>query len=57
MEEVDIPFTAIRLKVLASGPASEADIARVGEETAKFCPISKLYEKAGTKLEVTWAKA
>ncbi len=57
MEEVDVPFTAIRLAVIAHGPASPAEIDQVAAETEKFCPISKLYEKAGTDLTVTWRKA
>jgi len=57
MEEVDVPFTAIRLDVFADGTASEADLQRVAAETAKFCPIAKLYEKAGTDLTVTWRKS
>ena len=57
MEEVDVPFPAIRLDVAADGDCSEDDLQRVGAETAKFCPISKLYERAGTQLSVTWRKA
>ncbi len=57
MEEVDVPFTAIRLDVAADGPASQNDLDRVAAETAKYCPISKLYEKSGTDLTVTWRKA
>ena len=57
MEEVDVPFTAIRLTVTADGPASQAEIDQVAAETEKYCPISKLYEKAGTDLTVTWHKA
>ena len=57
MEEVDVPFPAIRLKVTADGPASEEDLQKVAAETAKYCAISKLFEAAGTKLEVHWQKA
>ncbi|GAB5374149.1 MAG: OsmC family protein [Acuticoccus sp.] len=57
MEEVDVPFTAIRLDVAADGPASQADIDRVAAETAKYCAISKLFEKSGTDLTITWRKA
>ncbi len=56
MEEVDIPFKAIRLNVAVGGPASEAEIAQVAAETQKYCPISKLYEKSGTNLTVIWTK-
>lgn len=56
MEEVDVPFTAIRLTVTSDGPASEDDLARVAIETEKYCPISKLFEQSGTNLTVTWRK-
>ena len=56
MEEVDVPFTAIRLDVLADGSATEAELEQVAAETEKFCPISKLYAQAGTNLSVTWRK-
>ena len=57
LEEVDLPFKAIRLTVTADGAASADDLRRVGEETDKYCPISKLYANAGTDLTVTWIKA
>ncbi|KNG94934.1 OsmC family protein [Pseudaestuariivita atlantica] len=57
MEEVEVPFTSIRLQVTADGPASQSDLDRVAAETAKYCPISKLYENSGTDVTVTWAKA
>ena len=57
MEEVEVPFKAIRLSVTADGSTSQSDLERVGDETAKYCPIAKLYENAGTDLTVTWQKA
>ncbi|PRY26107.1 putative OsmC-like protein [Aliiruegeria haliotis] len=54
MEEVDVPFTAIRLRVTSDGPASQQDLDRVAGETAKYCAISKLYEQAGTNLDISW---
>ena len=57
MEEVDVPFTAIRLTVTSDGPASQEELERVGAETDKFCPIGKLYSQAGTDLTVVWRKA
>lgn len=56
MEEVEVPFIAIRLHVTADGPLSQADLDMVGVETAKYCPIAKLYENSGTDLTVTWQK-
>jgi len=55
-EEVEVPFTAIRLAVTADGPASQEDLDRVAAETAKYCAISKLYHAAGTALVITWRK-
>lgn len=57
IEEVDVPFKAIRLTVTADGPATEDELAQVARETEKYCPISKLYEQSGTNLTVTWKKA
>lgn len=57
MEEVEVPFKAIRLHVRSDGAASDADLQRVAAETDKYCPISKLYINAGTDVTVTWAKA
>jgi uncharacterized OsmC-like protein len=57
MEEVELPFTAIRLTVTSTGTATETELAEVAAETAKYCPISKLFESSGTNLTVTWRKA
>lgn len=57
MEEVEVPFIAIRLHVTADGSLTQEDLDRVGVETAKYCPIAKLYENSGTELTVTWQKA
>jgi len=56
MEEVDVPFLAIRLEVTADGPATQDDLDRVAAETEKYCPISKIFEKSGTDLTVIWQK-
>ena len=57
MEEVDLPFKAIRLHVASNGSANDAELAAVAAETEKYCPVSKLYEMAGTDLTVTWSKS
>lgn len=57
MEEVDVPFAAIRLTVTADGPATPAELEQVAQETEKYCPISKLYKRSGTRLTVNWRKA
>lgn len=56
MEEIDIPFKEVRLDVIAHGGADEEDLAAVAAETAKYCAISKMYQKAGTRLLINWRK-
>ncbi len=55
-EEIDVPFPSITLTVNCSSPASQEELMQVGEETAKYCAIAKLFETAGTDLTVNWAK-
>ncbi len=55
-EEIDVPFPEITLTVRCDTRASQEELARVGEETAKYCAIAKLFEAAGTDLTVNWVK-
>lgn len=55
-EEIDAPFVAIRQEVTCTGGASDADLQRLGAEVARYCPLSKLFEQAGTRLETVWRK-
>ncbi|WP_171179650.1 OsmC family protein [Ruegeria sp. HKCCD8929] len=56
-EEIAVPFPEITLTVLCDTRASQKELARVGEETAKYCAIAKLFKAAGTDLTVNWVKA
>ena len=56
-EEIDLPFTAIRLTVNTSGAATQEQVDAVATEVAKFCPLSKLFSQAGTKIEENWLAA
>ena len=53
-EEIDIPFERIQLTVRSDGPASADELQRVADEVAKYCPLSKLFRRAGTIIEETW---
>lgn len=55
-DEIDVPFQAVSQTVTCDGEASQADVERLGAEVAKYCPLSKLFESAGTQLETTWRK-
>jgi len=56
-EEIDVPFQAIDLTVTSDGPATQDELDRVAAETAKYCPLAKLFEAAGTTLKTTWTAA
>lgn len=56
-EEIEVPFQAINLLVTSDGSASDDELQTVAIEVAKFCPLSKLFENAGTELTVNWSKA
>ena len=56
-EEIDVPFPEVTLTVSCTTPASQEDLTLVGQETAKYCAIAKLFEGAGTELTVNWVKA
>ncbi len=53
-EEVDQPFTAVRLRIETDGPATQAELDRVAADVARFCPVSKMLKAAGTKVTETW---
>lgn len=55
-EEIDVPFPAVELTVNCDTPASQEELTLVGQETAKYCAIAKLFEAAGTDLTVNWVK-
>ncbi|MGI3187104.1 OsmC family protein [Nioella aestuarii] len=56
-DEVAVPFQKIVLTVTADGSVSRDDLNRVAVETAKFCPLSKLFRQAGTIIEESWSPA
>lgn len=53
-EEVEVPFISVNLTVTCSGTVSNADLRRLSAEVERFCPLSKLFRNAGTKLIVSW---
>ena len=55
-EEIDVPFPAVTLTVNCKTSASQDELTKVGQETAKYCAIAKLFEAAGTDLTVNWVK-
>jgi putative redox protein len=56
-EEVDVPFQSIELTVRCHGSAKQEDLDRLAIEVEKYCPLSKLFQQAGTKITTTWNPA
>jgi len=56
-EEIDVPFQKITLDIAASGSVTEAELASVAAEVAKYCPLSKLFRQAGCEIVETWRLA
>ncbi len=53
-DEVDVPFQALKLKVELDTAAGETEIETLRQDVAKFCPLSKLFRQAGTKIDEEW---
>jgi len=56
-EEINVPFQTIKLTVKTSHAVSQDDLHKLSNEVAKFCPLSKLFKQAGTKIEEEWMSA
>lgn len=56
-EEIDVPFVSAVQNVTASGSASQVELDQVAAEVTRYCPLSKLFEQAGTHLTTTWRKS
>jgi uncharacterized OsmC-like protein len=53
-EEVEVPFPKIRLVFNLTTPASEAQVAAMKADLARFCPLGKVIRNAGTEIEEVW---
>lgn len=53
-EEIDVPFEAIKLRVELDTTATQEQVVLLATEVGKYCPLSKLFRQAGTKLEEEW---
>lgn len=56
LEDIDVPFQRIVLTVEADGAADDDDLRRVAEEVARYCPLSKLFRRAGAEIEENWTR-
>ena len=54
VEEIDVPFEAVKIRVELATNASQSEIDQLAAEVAKYCPLAKLFREAGTQLDEEW---
>ncbi len=53
-EEVDVPFPLIKLTFDLETSASDAQVAAMRADLARFCAVGKVIRQAGTNIEEVW---
>ncbi len=53
-EEIEVPFTKIRLVINVTTDASNESMENVKADLHRFCPVSKVIRNAGTQIEEIW---
>jgi uncharacterized OsmC-like protein len=53
-EEIDMPFPEIVLKINVITDADEAALEPVKRDLGRFCPVSKVIRRSGTKIIEEW---
>ncbi|MEM8636448.1 MAG: OsmC family protein [Pseudomonadota bacterium] len=55
LEEVDVPWTEVVVHIAAKTDADTEQIAAIQRDLPRFCPVSKLFQQSGTRVEERWA--
>lgn len=53
-EEIDVPFPEIRLLINVTTDATDGLIETIKNELAMYCPVSKVFRMAGSKVSEEW---
>jgi uncharacterized OsmC-like protein len=53
-EEVDLPFPDIKLRIEATTDASAEQLEILKRDLPRFCPVSRMIEKAGCTIDTDW---
>jgi putative redox protein len=54
LDEVEVPFPTIRLRINVTTNASDADMEKVKTDLRRYCPISKVIRNSGTQIDEVW---
>ena len=53
-EEIDVPFKKVTLTIKTTSILDKSELDRIAKDVAKYCPLSKLFQQAGTEVEAIW---
>ena len=53
-EEIDLPFPDIKLRIAITTDAPDEKLEILKHDLPRFCPIAKMIEGAGTKIDTEW---
>lgn len=53
-EEIDLPFPDLNLRIEVTTDASDEQIEIIKQDLPKYCPVAKMIEAAGTKIDTEW---
>jgi len=53
-EEIDLPFPEIKLRIEATTDAPDEKLEILKRDLPRYCPIGKMIEAAGTRIETEW---
>lgn len=54
VEEIDVPFPAVRLFIEFTTTSDEAAVAILKRDLRRYCAVSKVLQQAGSKVEEIW---
>ena len=54
VEEIDVPFTEITLKIELTTAGDDAAIAKVKADLPRFCHVAKAIRQSGTNIVESW---
>lgn len=53
-EDIDVPFPTIKLTINVRTNATADQLKEVQELLPRYCPVSKVFQQAGTKVTESW---
>jgi putative redox protein len=54
VEEIDVPFTEITLKIELISAVDDAALAKIKADLPRFCPLAKAIRQSGTRIIENW---